>query len=569
MKPISHTTFFNTFPLDSSLSYVQPGDKRFVTDDLYVIQSLHRQSYRHHHDWNEASYHHIRNFVGPMPMYKYIPCYKLMSVSFNDGRINADLHEQCLASFTPNAWLSYKRSPMKDFATELMSCKEDAHYGSRGYDWLCDALYYKAKPLEMHYLDGRLKSGFKNHLKRRAKGFANNSFATKIMLKTLEDHIRNEYPESISGTHDLFHMPTTEIVEKMNEFLEDIYPRVNFCFSTEAIDFQNHLDSNMISGTRRWHVKGLDLTRLGYDMDNHSHNWLLGNEIMIDGSVYDSSTVEITHCAECGTKSVVDTTRDGLCVDCLGTTYRVHNYSHRVEESLGFDKRNKSTTEPYLGIEIEYQVDKRKEGRLYVGDNLYNHSLMKEDGSIRNGFEIVSRPASYAQHMLRYTSFLDGLPEWIHPHQSCGMHVHISRTALSQMGAGKLVEFMNRDDNEKFIRLIAGRKSTSYQRANETYDIKKPYKVIKGDDHADRYNYVNLQNKKTIELRIFASPKNTNEFKVRMQFVKAMIGYCQPAALTGTLKEQTSFGSFITWLENTKKEFKELHTYVKESALCA
>jgi hypothetical protein len=70
-------------------------------------------------------------------------------------------------------------------------------------------------------------------------------------------------------------------------------------------------------------------------------------------------------------------------------------------------------------------------------------------------------------------------------------------------------------------------------------------------------------------MQIFASPKNTNEFKVRMQFVKAMISYCQPAALTGTLKEQTSFSSFITWLENTKKEFRELHTYVKESALCA
>ena len=567
MKPISHTTFFNTFPLDSSLSYVQPGDKRFVTDDLFVIQSLHRQSYRHHHDWNEASYHHIRNFVGPMPMYKYIPCYKLMSVSFNDSRINADLHEQCLASFTPNAWLSYKRSPMKDFATDLMSCNEDAHYGSRGYDWLCDALYYKAKPLEMHYLDGRLKSGFKNHLKRRAKGFANNSFATKIMLKTLQDSITSVANDSSQA--DLFIMSTSNIVEKMNEFLEDIYPRVNFCFSTMEINFQNHLDSSMVSGTRKWHIKGLRIEELGYTYDSNTRNFLLADEIMIDGSVYDSTTVEITHCTECGTKSVVDTTRDGLCVDCLGTTYRVHNYSHRVEESLGFDKRNKSTTEPYLGIEIEYQVDKRKEGRLYVGDNLYNHSLMKEDGSIRNGFEIVSRPASYAQHMLKYESFLDGLPEWIHPHESCGMHVHISRTALSQMGAGKLVEFMNRDDNEKFIRLIAGRKSTSYQRANETYDIKKPYKVIKGDDHADRYNYVNLQNKKTIELRIFASPKNTNEFKVRMQFVKAMISYCQPAALTGTLKEQTSFSSFITWLENTKKEFKELHTYVKESALCA
>ena len=567
MKPISHTTFFNTFPLDSELSYVQPGDKKFITDDLYVIQSTQKQRYHHHHDWNEASYHHIRNFIGPMPQYKYIPCYKLMSIPFNDMRMNGGLHEQCLAAFTQEQWLTYRRTPVKEFAVELMSSKNDTSYGSRSYDWLCDALYYKAKPLEMHYLDGRLKSGFKNHLKRRAKGFANNSFATKIMLKTLQDSITSVANDSSQA--DLFIMSTKNLVEKMNDFLENIYPRVNYCFSTYTVDFQNHLDSNMISGTRKWHIKGLDLSALGYEMDNHSHNWLLDNEIMIDGSVYDSSTVEITHCTECNTKSVVDTTRDGLCVDCLGTTYRVHNYTHRVEESLGFDKRNKSTTEPYLGIEIEYQVEKRKEARLYVGDNLYNHSLMKEDGSIRNGFEIVSRPASYAQHMLKYTSFLDGLPEWIHPHQSCGMHVHISRTALSQMGAGKLVEFMNRDDNKKFIKLIAGRDPTNYQRQDVSYDIKKPFKVHMGSDGADRYNFINLQNKKTIELRIFASPKNTNEFKVRMQFVKAMISYCQPAALTGTLKEQTSFSSFITWLENTKKEFKELHTYVKESALCA
>jgi len=568
MKPISHTTFFNTFPLDSSLSYVQPGDKKFVTDDLYVIQSTQKQRYNYPWYFDEDSYHHRRNFVGPLPEYKYIPCYKLMSIAYNDMRINGDLHEQCLAAFTQEQWLNYRRTPIKDFAVDLMSCKDDASYGSRSYDWLCDALYYKANPLEMHYRDGRLKSGFKNHLKRRGKGFANNSFATKIMLQTLEEDIRNQYPEAL-GTEDLFHMPTREIVEKMNDFLENIYPRVNYCFHTEIIDFQNHFNSSMISGTRQYHIKELDLTRLGYDMDNHSHQWLLSNEIIIDGSVYDSSTVDITHCTECGTKSVVDTTRDGLCVDCLGMTYRVHNYTHRVEESLGFDKRNKSTREPYLGIEIEYQVDKRKEGRLYVGDTLYNHSLMKEDGSIRNGFEIVSRPASYAQHILRYTSFLDGLPEWIHPHQSCGMHVHISRTALSQMGAGKLVEFMNRDDNKKFIKLIAGRDPTNYQRQDESYDIKKPFKIHKGFDGADRYNFINLQNKKTIELRIFASPKNTNEFKVRMQFVKAMISYCQPAALTGTLKEQTSFSSFITWLENTKKEFKELHTYVKESALCA
>jgi hypothetical protein len=35
------------------------------------------------------------------------------------------------------------------------------------------------------------------------------------------------------------------------------------------------------------------------------------------------------------------------------------------------------------------------------------------------------------------------------------------------------------------------------------------------------------------------------------------------------LKQQTHFESFVTWLNNTKKEFKELNNYIKESTICA
>ena len=54
-----------------------------------------------------------------------------------------------------------------------------------------------------------------------------------------------------------------------------------------------------------------------------------------------------------------------------------------------------------------------------------------------------------------------------------------------------------------------------------------------------------------------------------MQFVNAMIGYCKPAVLSGTLREQTHYKSFVSWLDKSKKEFKELHTHIKESSLCA
>ena len=59
------------------------------------------------------------------------------------------------------------------------------------------------------------------------------------------------------------------------------------------------------------------------------------------------------------------------------------------------------------------------------------------------------------------------------------------------------------------------------------------------------------------------------EDKECMQFVKAMIEYCKPAIHNVSLEQQTYFKSFVTWLDNTKKDFKELHNYIKESTICA
>ena len=556
MKPISASSFCNKYPLDTTdvdneVNFVSKGKKRFITDDLYIIQSRHKYRY----------YGYREPDIGPVQTHKYKTVYKLMSKKCNFNMRTDDNKEQCLIAFDHSGICSHKENLIEAYATNLMAMKRVGHSRKRG-EFLIDAIYYKAHPLVMNYRDGRLKSGFKNHLMRRAKGFANNSFVTNEMLKALEINVRH------SMSINIFPITLEECVEQMQEYMSPMYPAITYCKFTDKIRLQSHLQSVSISGIRQYIDYNLDLGDAGLTYDDRSHTWLQENEIMIDGTCYNSDTVEITRCVECNSKCVVEETRGEKCVDCLDIDYRIQNYSHRVEETLGFDKYLKRKDEPYLGIEIEYQVDKRKSGRLYTGDHLAGHALMKDDGSISNGFEIVSRPASYANHLLNYKSFLEGLPEWIHPHKSCGMHVHISRTGFTQLGAGKLTEFINRKDNKDFITLIAGRDRTNYQSGDTSYDIKKPWQISHDVGYAERYNYVNLTNKKTIELRMFASPKNLNEFKVRMQFVQAMISYCQPGVLTGTLREQTSFGSFIKWLDNSKKEFKELHKHIKESRIC-
>ena len=548
MKPISHLLFARKYPLSDPSSLVTEGNKLWLSDDVYIKRGIHRQ----------RTYHYNTD-VGPTKPYIEIPVFKLISQEYIDYRISEGKSENALAVWSDSRMYTTRTQSISRYAKFLVP-RERPNYSWFDSKCLFDSLYYHLNDIQMTYNDGRLKSGFKNHFIRRIKGFAQNSHATQAMLDKVIEHFKPKQDELFTDE---------QLLANLNDYF-DYVVELYQCPFTKEINTDNHFNRSRVSGKTLKYSYGIDLKDYGYEYCHDSHNYLLNDEIMIDGTCYNKDTVEITHCKECGARCVVEDTRDGLCVNCLEDSYQVQNYSMRVENALGFDKltlRHKS--DPYLGIEMEFQVDKRKQGRLYVGDNLAGHAMMKEDGSISDGFEVVSRPASYLSHLHNYDSFLTNLPEYIHPHKSCGMHVHISRTAFSVMGAGKFVEFMNRTDNKSFIKLIAGRNTTNYQNGDPDYTIKKPFRMATRGEGAHRYNFVNLNNDKTIELRIFATPANKKEFHIRMQFVKAMVDYCKPAIHAVPYKQQTHFESFVSWLNNTKKEFKDLQNLIKESTICA
>ena len=546
MKAITHITFKNTYSLTDPDSLVKLGEFLNITDDLYLIRSTYKRKH-----YVGASDEHPNGYD-----YTYIDCFKLMSKQYSENLAEQGDYDKCLVAWDDELIWNFRYSEVDIYCKDLLVRKRS---DTRA---IFDALYYTLNPLQMRYNDGRLKSGFKNHLKRRLNGFAKGSRITYDMLKELQ----NELHQSIIQ-HDMF---ASSLLNSMRLYLDNDI-NLEQCPFTKEINIRSNMVRFRLSGIQTYcqgTMTGDDVRAAGYEYDAESYSFLKENEIMIEGVCYDSRQIKVVRCTECNVKCVDTETVDGICVDCSGRDYRVHNYTHRVEETLGFD-RQKPKSEPYLGIEMEFQVDKRKAGRLYVGNTMFGHALMKDDGSITNGFELVSRPAGYTTHLARYDSFLTDLPEYIHPHKSCGMHVHISRRAFTYLGAGKLVEFMNREDNKDFVKLMAGRGTTSYQNRDDDYDKYTPYRQAVKDRYVGRYNFVNLNNKKTIELRIFATPANKLEFNIRMQFVKAMIEYCKPAIHNISLEQQTYFKSFVTWLDNTKKDFKDLHTYIKESTICA
>ena len=548
MKQISQYKFAQHYNYNNPNDIVALGKKRYLTDDLYLIRSSHKvRNYNYRSDGSGEQ------------EFKFYPCWKLMSHKYNQYREENGEYQMCIMAFTCQDSDRRMHIFRRDAWRKYGPYESSRYINVNGvFDWL----YYTLNPTNFRHGNGNIKRGFRNHLITRLNGFGKDSPITMYMLELLISDIRLG---KIKTTDYLISPTTDSLVDKVNAYLLN-NGDIRECPLTHEILPKAHMQYQRLSGVTVFVKHGVLMTDYGYHQENGV--WLKENEIMIDGTCYDSNTVEITRCDSCNTKCVVEETRDGLCVECLGSSYRINNYSHKVEESLGFDRRGKVKNEPYLGVEIEYQVDRHRQGRLYTGDKLQDHALMKDDGSIRNGFEIVTRPSGYFTHINKLGSFLDDLPEYIHPHKSCGMHVHISRTAFTWLGAGKFTEFFNRVDNKQFIKAIAGRGSNNYSEQSIDMDIKSPYNVRARDRYVPRYNFVNLNNSKTIELRIFASPANRVELEIRMQFVKAMIEYCKPAQHTVSLKEQTHYKSFVTWLTNTTKEFKQLNNFIKESALC-
>ena len=413
---------------------------------------------------------------------------------------------------------------------------------------IIDALYYLVNPIQFYNKNGTLKKGFWGALRRRLRSNAlrPNNTTQQLLDKAVELSCLNDNltTEAYLEVHDI---PAWSYYRDVltNEFYVDgTQKRVRL-------------------GTQGWvHIHKLtDPIEYGYRFNDRYDIWLTPEQFFHDGNVYNRAEVDIVECRTCGHESVSELTVDGVCHHCLDASYKIHNYSTRVEQMLKFKATRVRPNTVYLGCELEYETNNRNRAQIGVGKLMHGHALMKSDGSIRNGFEIVTCPATLDIHLEIFKKFYDSIPPDLKIEKNVGMHVHVSRKPLSQLTIGKLTEFLNRLDNKQFIAHIAGRIDNSYARMNSDRTITFPRKNRQG---GDRYNALNLNNQNTIEVRLFATPMNYKEFATRLQFVQALVDYCMPAQSNDSLKKQTHYEAFMHWLSSRRRMFPELSYHLKE-----
>ena len=235
----------------------------------------------------------------------------------------------------------------------------------------------------------------------------------------------------------------------------------------------------------------------------------------------------------------------------------------------------------FFGVELEIDgggETGNKASRLLEIANSSGRSLLyvKHDGSLDDGLELVSHPMSLPFHeeempwkeilhqaaCLGYTS---------HQARTCGLHVHVNRTALGDTEAeqepviARILFFVENHWNE-LLRFSRRTRSQMEQWAARYGRKDDPKAVL---DHAkrhefERYKCVNLTNADTIEFRMFRGTLKWNSFLATLQMVDRI---CNVALFLSDQEVQdltwTDFAAGCTQPELVQY-LKERRLYVNE-----
>ena len=279
-----------------------------------------------------------------------------------------------------------------------------------------------------------------------------------------------------------------------------------------------------------------------------------------------------TYCDECDSYF-----RDG-CTDCEQEPETIHDYSYRPD--LIFHTSDKDER-LYFGMEIELECrNGRYDPAEYAGRlEQYDLAYLKSDGSLNDGFEIVTHPMTHdffkneAPEFWRTLSVLrDQYRVMTWGTGTAGIHIHISRTGFN--GGPHMHRFLNLVySNESFYSAIAGRQSSRWAKfddvmipqRSEDEDGNRIWTTYRGfrkkitdGRNTDRYSAVNTQNRDTLELRIFKSTTKPERIKAYMDLAHASVEYTRTLTLQQVKDGALTDRAFIEYVRENGSLYEHL-----------
>lgn len=208
----------------------------------------------------------------------------------------------------------------------------------------------------------------------------------------------------------------------------------------------------------------------------------------------------------------------------------IHSYSFTP------DWRMNGTDSPvFMGAELEVENERGVMGTMEAAELAISclsrdagpeyYGFLKDDGSIGDGFEIVTHPMTYryAVEQFPWDMLSQLYRAGFRGASNCGLHIHVSRSAFDGPGhIYRWLKFIYR--NPTPIQALARRGSVNYSRWDG--DVRMNAKEhAKGSTNAPRYVAVNVQNVSTLEVRMFRSSLNVQSVQAAFAFVDSSVEY--------------------------------------------
>ena len=204
----------------------------------------------------------------------------------------------------------------------------------------------------------------------------------------------------------------------------------------------------------------------------------------------------------------------------------------------------------FLGPEIEIETPHSGGQRCarIAHSHLGTLGYLKEDGSLDNGFEIVTHPMSYEWALSNFPwPMLTELDE-----AGCcatadtGLHIHLSRAGFSSpCHTYRWMKFIYR--NQPQVTTLAGR--TSDRWAAFTDDDRRAVKDYAKGGTGERYRAINTNNLTTLELRIFASSLNPQRVRAVFGFAAASVEYTRGLTVDAIVQRRGwAWPAFVDWI---------------------
>jgi hypothetical protein len=270
---------------------------------------------------------------------------------------------------------------------------------------------------------------------------------------------------------------------------------------------------------------------------------------------------------ECGDD---DNRGGGRCCRAYRSSGTIHDYSCKPSPMFkGTSKHNM-----YLGFELETEVQSLDTGAYYASSNLDGVAYLKHDGSIGNGFEIVTHPHTHQQYRDNSKLLWDtidrlrtdyGARSW--DTDTCGLHIHLSRKGFSS--GAHLHRFIALVyHNAPQMMKLAGRK-TRFARFNDVYTFDEYDRPVFSIKHkvghpnsfmSERYSAVNTQNEHTIELRFFRGTMNTSGVLSALDLAQAMVEYTRELRLDDVKLGALSWDWFADYVVSNNGLYPDLYS---------